>query len=217
MWSNGATSEDLSGLAPGSYTVTVSDAHNCPMVGSWVVLITDPVCANITVTGAVTSTVCYDAYNTITVAGGVSTFTVSSPGNATFIAGVNILFKPGTLVSSGGYMRGYISASFCSPSDAPMVATAAAYDEPQAGLSNASFTLYPNPTNGNFTLVQKGENSFGNVRVDIYNMNGNRVMNAQMIGEKSHEFASSSLPSGIYFVKIIADGSVETIKLIVTR
>lgn len=34
-WSNGATSEDLTGLAPGSYTVTVTDARGCTTIGSY--------------------------------------------------------------------------------------------------------------------------------------------------------------------------------------
>ena len=84
-------------------------------------------------------------------------------------------------------------------------------------FNHASFSLFPNPTNGNFTLVQKGETTFGNVKIEVFNMSGSRVMTGQMVGEKRHEFASSALPAGIYFVKVVADDYVETIKLIKTR
>ncbi|MEI7802292.1 MAG: T9SS type A sorting domain-containing protein, partial [Bacteroidota bacterium] len=32
LWSNGDTNEDLAGLAAGTYTVTITDAHNCVKV-----------------------------------------------------------------------------------------------------------------------------------------------------------------------------------------
>ena len=84
-------------------------------------------------------------------------------------------------------------------------------------LSLARFNLYPNPTSSNFTLIQKGEKSFGNVRIEIYNMNGRRVLTGMMTGEQKHEFSFTEIPAGLYFVKIIADDSIETIKLIKTR
>lgn len=34
LWSNGATTEDLSNLQPGTYSVTVTDAANCTVIGS---------------------------------------------------------------------------------------------------------------------------------------------------------------------------------------
>ena len=216
-WSNTATTEDISGLAPGTYTVTVTDLHGCLKTGSWSVGVLDPVCNNITVTGTVNTTVCYNAHYTITV-GGTAAFIVSAPGgNATFIAGTNILFEPGTTVQSGAYMHGYISTTFCVNPNVPITAAATGQDEPQMNLSHANFTLYPNPTSGNFTLVQKGEKVYGTVKVEVYSMNGEKVMTEQMIGEKSHEFRFASIPAGLYFVKVVAEDYVETIKLIKTR
>ena len=65
--------------------------------------------------------------------------------------------------------------------------------------------------------MQKGENAYGSVKVEIYSMNGEKVMTEQMIGEKSHEFRFASIPVGLYFVKVVAGDYVDTIKLIKTR
>jgi len=62
-------------------------------------------------------TPCYNALETITVAGGVDTFQVLAGGSATFIAGLKIRYLPGTKVFSGGYLRGYITTNgqYCVP------------------------------------------------------------------------------------------------------
>ena len=114
-------------------------------------------------------------------------------------------------------MNGYISQNFCTNPSAPVTAAATGKDEPQLNLSRESFTLYPNPTSGNFTLVQKGEKANGSVKVEVYSMTGEKVMTEQMIGEKSHEFHFSNIPVGLYFVKVVAGDYVETIKLVKTR
>lgn len=177
-----------------------------------------PIPVNLPVTGSVgpAQSQCFNAIGTIT----VSNFTVVAPnGHAEFIAGQNILFQPGTIVQSGAYMWGHITttASYCSQTDAPMVAAAAGQEEAPFSFEHSNFSLYPNPTTGNFTLVQKGERQYSSVKVEIYGMRGNRVLSSQMIGEKQHEFVTSSLATGIYFVRLIADDYTETIKLIKTR
>ncbi|MCX6269326.1 MAG: PKD domain-containing protein [Bacteroidetes bacterium] len=60
---------------------------------------------------------CYNAFETITVAGAGSSFQVLTGGSATFIAGSKIRYLPGTKVFSGGYMRGYITTNgqYCVP------------------------------------------------------------------------------------------------------
>lgn len=174
---------------------------------------------NTTVTGTYITgqPVCFNATNTITVAGGGSTFVLQSGGSATFIAGQKILFLPGATVESGAFMHAYIAPGgpWCSTSKIGG-ATAEGNEIPTA-VSTASFIIYPNPTNGDITLVQKSENLVDLVNVEIFNINGAKVMNSTLIGEKQHVFNTSSLPSGIYFVKIVAGNQVENIKLIKTR
>lgn len=161
-------------------------------------------------------TECYDATNTITVAGGGTTFLVETGGSATFIAGVKILYLPGTTVQAGGYMLGKIAPSgpFCTPVKITEVA-AGQNDQPMV-TGNAFFSLFPNPTNGNFTLVQKGDHNLQNVTVEVFTLSGEKVLMERMAGQK-REFRFADMPAGLYFVKVMADDYVETIKLVKTR
>ena len=118
-------------------------------------------------------------------------------------------------------MHGYIAPGgpFCiyAPPPATKSVTSGENEVTAAVTEQAFFKIYPNPTTGNFTLEQKGEKQYGNVRVEVYGMRGDKVMTAEMIGEKKHEFSLTEMPVGLYFVKVVADNYVETIKLIKTR
>ncbi len=59
---------------------------------------------------------CYDATQTITTAGGGTTFTVQSGGESTLISGGNILMMPGTSLQSGSNVMAKITtiSSYCS-------------------------------------------------------------------------------------------------------
>ncbi|MCX6303730.1 MAG: GEVED domain-containing protein [Bacteroidetes bacterium] len=217
LWSSGGDAQDLSALAAGTYTVTVTDANGCTQTGSWTVGLANPVCVNLSLTGTVSTAVCYVATTTITVAGGGNSFTVTSSGDVTLHAGVNILLEPGTTVMSGGHLLAQINTDPCPGPAAPITAATTGQEEVLAGLSHACFTLFPNPTSGNFTLMQKGDKTYGTVKVEVYSMNGTKVLTESMIGEKSHEFHFSDIPVGLYFVKIVADDYVETLKLIKSR
>ncbi len=76
VWSNGANSEDIFGLVAGTYTVTVSDASNCPTTSSYTV--TEP--GNIIGTGLITNVTCngyLDGSIDLTVTGGTSPYSIS--------------------------------------------------------------------------------------------------------------------------------------------
>ncbi len=217
QWSNGATSPAITGLGAGSYSIIVTDFHYCMISQQLNVDLASNVCPELIVSGDVSATQCFNATQTIFVAGAAGAFNVFSGGSATFIAGQKIIYYPGTKVYSGGYMHGYIApvGPWCPTQKLPSVASG--QEELPSVLSTGNFNIYPNPTNGNFTIVQKAEKLYSNVKVEIYGMNGAKMITAVMIGEKQHEFSANDLQSGLYFVKIIADDYVETIKLVKTR
>ena len=172
---------------------------------------------SITVTGNVASgeTKCYNALQTITVAGGGTKFVVKTGGSATFIAGQNIIYLPGTTVEPGGYMHGKIfDGAYCGYKSPSLVNSAEGTVEQPVILQNSSFKLYPNPTTGNFTLEQTSGSLHESVKVEIYGIQGGRVMSGELTREKKHEFSISDFPAGLYFVKVVAGNEAETIKLV---
>ena len=82
LWSNGATTEDISGLAAGNYTVTITDANGCTTNLPFTVG-TDNV--TITATPVVTNTTCTASIGAIniTVSGGTSPYTYLWSNGAT--------------------------------------------------------------------------------------------------------------------------------------
>jgi gliding motility-associated-like protein len=82
LWSNGATSEDLSGLTAGSYSVTVTDVNGC--VGTFgPVTITEPPVLDVQVSASSNETCDYSNNGSITVTGtggtGVYSYSITSP------------------------------------------------------------------------------------------------------------------------------------------
>ncbi|MFZ4522018.1 MAG: GEVED domain-containing protein [Bacteroidales bacterium] len=175
---------------------------------------------SITVNGIVggTATNCYNSLATITVAGGGTTFVVNSGGSATMIAGVNIVYLPGTTVLPGGYMHGYISSTdHCGAKTPSVVTVLTSEDELPVIAQKTAFKLYPNPTTGNFTVEQTSGSLHEMVKVEIYGMRGEKLFTGQLNGEMKHEFSITGYPAGLYFVKVAAGDETEIIKLIKTN
>jgi uncharacterized repeat protein (TIGR03803 family) len=170
---------------------------------------------NLLVDGTVTNnTVCYNATNMITVAGDPPTFTVQSGGHVEMIAGVAIDYKPGTTVQSGGYMWGHITPSgpWCVPITAPSIVTVPMGIEKVQEQS--FFKVYPNPTTGSFILELSEVSETSVVKIEIYGMRGEKILNDQFTGEKRHEFSLESNPTGIYFIRVFCGDNLGSQKII---
>ncbi len=209
------------------------DEVTCEMTSSYACSSENPVISNVitmivipatrTETGTINAplSLCFDASNTITVAGGGDVFVVKTGASAVFIAGVKISFLPGTTVENGGYMHGYIATTnnYCGFAPAPAPAIVAGEGESTTGpMADAQmFSIYPNPTTGVFTLLNKGDVRFGNVRVEMFDLRGNMVYSTNFGGERDHKVTLPPLTPGLYFVKVISGNLIESFKVIVTR
>jgi hypothetical protein len=166
------------------------------------------------------TTRCYNATETIKVAGNGTIFSVQNGGDATLIAGHNILLYPGAKVESGGHLLAKITAtaSYCpafpfrgfeNEADGP-----AKSQEVVLNDKSTAFRIYPNPTSGSFTLEFSGFEPKMPVQVEIYGMMGNKVAGKTINETGRHLFSLSGFPSGLYLVKVKSEGFSDIQKVV---
>ena len=91
----------------------------------------------------------------------------------------------------------------------------------QSGIHTFKLSkVYPNPfnptTDVTFTIPEDNY-----VRLSAYNINGQEVAvihdGYQNLGEHSYTWDASMLPSGMYYIKLIAGNHVETMKAVLMK
>lgn len=175
--------------------------------------------ATMQVSGVVADQVdtCYNATDSITVAGGVTTFIVQPGGSATMIAGQNINYMPGTMVMSGGYMHGYIdtTGTYCGVFAPTMVSgtmeVSKVVSEMEAG---AFFKVYPNPTNDNFYIELDPTFRDTKTVVYIFGMVGDLIRQEEVMGNDRYEFSLGGKTPGIYFIRVFCGDKLGSQKII---
>ncbi|NLN94585.1 MAG: S8 family serine peptidase [Bacteroidales bacterium] len=166
--------------------------------------------------------ICFDASNTLTIAGGGSAFIVKNGGNVNLIAGHNIRILEGTSVRSGAYLHAYISNEYCTLPPAMLVMNensdtndeivSEKSEEVFETKNNEFFRAYPNPTNGRVMLEFSEPTS--NTLVEVYGLIGKQILAKEISGNSLYELDLSSQPQGIYLIKVSNDKSVSVKKII---
>jgi hypothetical protein len=200
LWSNDETSEDLSNLANGSYSVLVVDGEGCQSLESFDVYEpTSPIIINAAVYGTVDSLGAID----ISVTGGTDGYTFSWSNGAESEDLSHLV--PGT------YAVTVTDDNGCVASDEFTV-------ENSVGLktietSGKVLTVYPNPTYDLVTI-----NHHGSVMDDfsILNMLGETVYH-ESCKQAVYQFNTINLEGGIYMVQVRVNGIVSTSKLQVIK
>ena len=158
---------------------------------------------------------CYAATESIT----VSNFVVQDGGAATFVTGPAgfILLQEGVEVQNGGYLRAWIDMdeNYCEqPLPEVAVKSIEAVVEALPAKPELMFKVYPNPNTGMFSLELLEPGASASIMVEIYNLMGERLLQNEMLSTGTYRVDISTLPAGVYIIRIIADGKAEMQKII---
>lgn len=202
----GGTGATATGLTPGNYTVTVTDANGCPSTASVTVGNT---CTSFSVTLVPVQAscgTCADGSATANPVNGVGPFTYSwtpTGGNGQTATGL----LPGTYTvtimdNSGCMTTGTVNVTFNTGMN-------------QIG-ANGSVGLYPNPSTGSFN-VQLNLTSPSGVDIEVLNELGERV-----IFEHHDAYTGGVLPfhintPGAYMVKIQTADGIQMIPIMINN
>ena len=191
LWSNGATTDSLSGLAPGTYHLTLTDAAGCTdtasvVIGSWPA-------SSVAITqnqGTLVATPGFVAYQWQDANGALLGATAAQyTPTATGLYHVVVTDSNGCTWTSAGFPFTWVALAPALP----------------GGLD---ITLYPNPNAGLFQVRLSGSIE-GPVEVLVYDLRGRKVhAETLQVLDDGHAFDLSGLAVGSYVLTIRAAGGL---------
>ena len=217
--SGSGTSIDLTAYTSGILSVTAN--NECGISTARIkVITTTGVATNFPLQNIIISNgmfQCFDATQTITVAGNNTQFIVQSGGEAELIAGKNIIMLTGTRVMSGGKLLARITTTddYCTQNKSLMSSDDNDVLFEKSLIENKDFfRIYPNPTTGYFILELLNEVKGQNTIVEVYTMLGSKIMVEELPADKLYQFDLTQYNPGIYLIKVIQGNSYGVEKLI---
>ncbi|MBN4062354.1 T9SS type A sorting domain-containing protein, partial [Bacteroidales bacterium AH-315-I05] len=206
-WSNSATTQTISGLSPGIYMVTLTDANGC--TGNGVAVVNLAGCT-LTVTASSTDETvagANDGTATATAANGTTPYSYDWIGVDTT--------QTITDLAPGVYNVVVTDTAGCLAT-ASVTINAGAVGIADKTIESITLSVYPNPAKEylNINLVLGKEDVF---KIDIVNNIGQRVH--FISGVKSSQFTdvinTSDWTSGLYFIMVQTPNAVKVEKLVI--
>lgn len=163
--------------------------------------------------------VCYNAIQTILIAG-EGTFFAAEPNSVVyFIAGENIIFREGTHLQSECYVHAYIDleGNYCNN---PRSLVAADSSLPEANNPDnvpqpeRFLQAYPNPTNGLIALRLQETDENLPVFAEIFNATGVSILNAELPTAPIYQLDLSGKQPGIYILRVKRGSEYGVMKIV---
>jgi hypothetical protein len=163
---------------------------------------------------------CFSAAQTITVGGDVTGFVVHASSSAVLVAGHSIIMLPGTIVEADGYLHAYISQDgiYCVNEKALVAAPDeihAEFLQPEKMWAMTKMQVFPNPTQGKFTVAFEAHVLNTNAVIEIYSLMGELIERSHLSGNTRYNFDLSHRSKGVYLIRIIDEGQIHTAKVVV--
>ncbi len=197
-WDNGATTEDLSNLNPGTYQLMLRDGNGCSTEFTYTISEASALILSATATSADNSN---NGTIDLSVIGGTPAYTYQWNNNETS--------EDLTNLAPGLYTVTVTDANGCQATTAGEVIFENTNSVSE--VENNEWMIFPNPTNNDATI------KWNNNKVDeifITDSNGKMISKKSVLG--LNEFQVENLESGIYFVNLyIQNEKIASKKLIV--
>lgn len=200
-WSNSSTSQSLSNLMTGVYTVTVTDSNSCTATTSGTVTQPDSITINGTVTNA-TSFGASDGAIVLGVSGGTASYSYSwNSGSGANNSGL----------TAGSYCVTVTDAHSCTSSDCFTVTQPNGINE--IGLTK-TFIAY---TSGDKLIVNSDLAMAQTCNVQIHDITGRLVFgsNPEWVSQIEMQIPLNGISSGCYIVTIAAEQAAVSQKIII--
>jgi hypothetical protein len=187
------TTATATGLAAGSYNVTVTDANGCVFMANVQVIEPAPVGAVMSSTDETAAG--NDGSATATATGGTSPYTYMWDA-----AAASQTTATATGLTAGTYVVTITDANGCTYMDSVVVNSAAVGINE---LTASSVSMYPNPVSDVLTITVENNQS---LIAELYDINGKLISSNSVNG--TAVISVSNLDKGVYFIQFVAvDGS----------
>jgi len=204
-WSNNATTEDITGLSAGNYTLLVTDVNNCEV--AFEVTIEEP--AELSATAVVSQTDYFTATGAIdlTVSGGTLSYTYSWSNDSTSQDLSNL--------EAGTYTVSITDSHHC-VKEASFEVTVDLVSGVNDLSGNVKMQLFPNPAESSVTV--KFESSKESVvTLELVNALGEKVL-AKELGYTNlvnEQIVVDKYVKGIYFIRLVTESGTHSKKLMI--